>query len=310
MRRIAVAVRSFLPSTISKFTDLSDARVSLKFMLALLAVMLPVSIVIFTTNLRATSNIITVTNTTDPASTSGNKFCTLREAINNANAKSDTSGGDCTAGTGTDTIVFSVSGTITLAQGTLPAIANSSPGSLTIDGTGQTITVDGASLFGVLAVNSGATLTVNDLTIAHGNASSLGGGVDNEGGTLTVTNSTFSSNSAPNGDGGGIYSGICSGVVLMCSGGALTVSNSTFSSNSADGTTTSEGYGGGIAIVGGTLTVSNSTSLPTRAPAVASTVTSWRRSATAPSRATSATSLSMAPSPAESQMITFVVAPR
>ena len=85
-------------------------------MIALLAVLLPCSVLVFTTNLRATSNIITVNNTTDPASTSGNGFCTLREAINNANATSDTSGGDCAAGTGTDTINFSVSGTITLAR--------------------------------------------------------------------------------------------------------------------------------------------------------------------------------------------------
>ncbi len=62
-----------------------------------------------------TPNVITVNNTTDPSSTSGNGFCTLREAINNANAKSDTSGGDCAAGTGNDRIVFSVSGTITLS---------------------------------------------------------------------------------------------------------------------------------------------------------------------------------------------------
>src|SRR5689334_21200434 len=51
---------------------------------------------------------ITVNSTADDA-TAGNGQCTLREAINNANAASDTSGGDCTAGTtGTNTINFSV----------------------------------------------------------------------------------------------------------------------------------------------------------------------------------------------------------
>src|ERR1039458_4080243 len=60
---------------------------------------------------------ITVNNTTDPASTSGNGFCTLREAIDNANSPgTDTTGGDCVKGTGTDTISFSVSGTITLSS--------------------------------------------------------------------------------------------------------------------------------------------------------------------------------------------------
>ena len=188
----------------------SRAIVRPGLLVALLIVVAPVCLVLTQSRLHASGNTTTVDNLTDPASTSGNGFCTLREAINNANAKSDTSGGDCTAGTGTDTINFSVSGTITLVQGTLPAIANTSPGSLTIDGTGQTITVDGANSFGVLVVNSGATLTVNDLTIAHGNASSLGGGIDNEGGTLTVTNSTLSGNSAPNGEGGGSFRGICS----------------------------------------------------------------------------------------------------
>ncbi len=116
MSRIAVAVRALLLSTISRLTDISRARTSLKFIAVMLAVMLPGSLIFFAPNLRATSNIITVNNLTDPASTSGNGFCTLREAINNANAASDTSGGDCVAGTGTDTINFSVSGTIPLGR--------------------------------------------------------------------------------------------------------------------------------------------------------------------------------------------------
>src|SRR5262245_34896773 len=52
---------------------------------------------------------ITVSSTADDA-TAGNGQCTLREAINNANAAGDTTGGDCVAGTtGTNTINFSVS---------------------------------------------------------------------------------------------------------------------------------------------------------------------------------------------------------
>ena len=64
-------------------------------------------------------------------------------------------------------INFNVSGTITLGS-TLPAIANTSPGSLTIDGSGQAITVDGASMFQIFSVNSGATLNLKFLTLAHG----------------------------------------------------------------------------------------------------------------------------------------------
>ena len=166
-----------------------------------------------------------------------------------------------------DTINFSVSGTITLAS-SLPAIAIS----LTIDGSGQAITVDGATSFQILSVNSGATLNLRNLTIAHGFSSGDGGGVANEGtltvtnctfsnnstgingdgggidnaGTLTVTNSTFYDNSAGE-DGGGIYNGV----------GTLTVANSTFSDNSA-------GDGGGIDSFG-TLTVTNSTFYGNRA---------------------------------------------
>jgi hypothetical protein len=250
MRRIAVAVYSLLISGISKLTGLSDARVSVKFMIALLAVLLPCSVLVFTTNLRATSNIITVNNTTDPASTSGNGFCTLREAINNANAASDTSGGDCAPGTGTDTIKFSVSGTITLVQGTLPAIANSSPGSLTIDGSGQTIAIDGANSFRVLQVNAG-TLSLNSLTIAHGNGGAgNGGAIYNVGTSLTITNCTLSGNSTTT-------SGGSEGGAILSSGSVLTVDNSNFSDNSV-GFAQSAGSGGAIA-AGGTVTITNST---------------------------------------------------
>ncbi len=185
-------------------------------------------------------NTIIVNNITDPVSVSGNGFCTLREAINNANAESDTTGGDCVAGTGTDTIVFSVSGTITLSSSP-PPIANI----LTIDGSGQTITIDGDFNYQVLYVSSGATLNLAALTITHGAASPLcegGGGVYVDyGGTLNVTNSTFFENGAING-GGGIYND-----------GTLNVTNSTFSENSAYYL----GGGGGI-YNDGTLTVTNS----------------------------------------------------
>src|ERR1035437_6578041 len=120
MRDVAVAVCSLLlgvltdskralRGAISKLASFSGARTSLKFMVILVAVLLPCSLIFFPTGLRATSNIITV-NTLSDASTSGDGLCTLREAINNANSASDTTGGDCAAGTGTDIITFSVSG--------------------------------------------------------------------------------------------------------------------------------------------------------------------------------------------------------
>src|SRR5271154_1768128 len=115
------------------------------FIVALL-VLVPVCVVMIHSVLRAQPNTIIV-NTTVDDSTSGDGLCSLRKAINNANDETDVSGGDCVAGTGTDTINFSVSGTITLTSA-FPLILNN----LTIDGVGQAITVDGASAYQILYV--------------------------------------------------------------------------------------------------------------------------------------------------------------
>lgn len=162
--------------------------------------------------------------------------CTLREAIlaaNNAPANAN-----CGAGsTGNDTITFNVSGTITLGL-FLPNIV-SGAGTLTIDGGGS-VTISGNNAVRVMTVDSGADLTLRNLTIANASTPLSGGGVANSG-TLTVINSTFSGNNA--GSGGGI---------VNLSGGTLTVTNSVFTNNSAN-------TGGGIDNAGGTLTVANST---------------------------------------------------
>src|SRR5258708_6400575 len=123
-------------------------------MFALLAVLLPCSVLVFTTNLRAISNIITV-NTLSDASTSGDGLCSLREAINNAKSASDTADGDCAAGTGTDTIDFSVSGSISLNR-TLPAITQTSTGKLTSVVSRPTSTSYRGTLFGRFGVPAGA----------------------------------------------------------------------------------------------------------------------------------------------------------
>src|SRR5580700_6130633 len=70
--------------------------------------------------------------------------------------------------TAVDTINFSVSGTITLVAA-LPAITNTSPGALTING-GNAITIDGAHSFQIFSVNAGATLSLQNLTIANANS--------------------------------------------------------------------------------------------------------------------------------------------
>jgi CSLREA domain-containing protein len=141
----------------------------------------------------ARANTITVNTLTDEA-TSGDRLCSLREAINNANSATDTTDGDCAAGSGDDKIKFKVEGTIALTS-TLRAIVHT----LTFDGGGQ-VTIDGAVIqgtfiFQVLLVSSSATLEVDNLTIENGNAV-IGADTDDEGGTLTVRSSTFSNNTA------------------------------------------------------------------------------------------------------------------
>jgi hypothetical protein len=198
---------------------------------------------------------ITVSNTNDSGMGS------LRAAITTAN----------TTPTVATTVNFSVSGTITLLSA-LPEITNTSPGSLTIDGSGQAITVDGASTFQIFDVNAGATLNLQFLTLAHGfvlgneEGEGAGGAIFNEGGTLTVTNCTFSDNQSTGSAVGGSGSGLPGQGGAIWSDGTLTVTNCTFSGNGATGgagVTTGvgggDGDGGAIYNDGGGLTVTNST---------------------------------------------------
>ncbi|HEY6299560.1 MAG TPA: hypothetical protein VIW95_07940, partial [Candidatus Binatus sp.] len=160
-----------------------------------------------------------------------------------------------------DTINFSVSGTITLGS-TLPAIAIN----LTIDGSGQSVTVDGDSKFQIFTVNSGSMLSLQFLTLQNGSVtggSGADGGAILNNGQLTFTDCTFLDNRAT-GVVGSIIGGFGNGGAIF-NEGTLTVNNSTFSDNHATG-----GAGSGIGSFGGggqggaifnegTVTVSNST---------------------------------------------------
>jgi CSLREA domain-containing protein len=170
--------------------------------------------------------------------------CTLREAINAANALS-----------GADTITFQIpmmTGctaanvcTITLgALGTLPAIDDD----VTIAGSANSaaITVSGNNSVRVLTVNSDNILNLESMTIANGRCTDcLGGGIHNSG-TLNILNSTLTGNTAPlGGDGSGGGAGIYNL-------GAVNLANSTISGNNATQN------GGGI-LNSGVLAISNST---------------------------------------------------
>jgi CSLREA domain-containing protein len=183
----------------------------------------------------------------------GNGTCTLRAAIQEANALP----------AGTYEIKFNVTGIITLGSD-LPAIANN----IDINGPGaSSLTVSGANSFRPFLINSGKTVSISNLTIANSKNTSQAGGVENAGtltlsscvvsgntapqgagiendGTMTITNSTISGNSASL-DGAGINSY-----------GALTIAGSTVSGNVASGN------GGGISVsanAASSLTITNST---------------------------------------------------
>ncbi len=106
---------------------------------------------------------LTVNSTADTA-VQDDGDCTLREAINNVNAGSDTTdggaGGDCIAADGVDDTVMLPSGTITLTAN-LPAITES----IVIEGEGMDVTVvNGASLYGGID-SQGTDFTLKKITL-------------------------------------------------------------------------------------------------------------------------------------------------
>ena len=103
---------------------------------------------------------IVVNSLADPGRTG---ICALRDAITAANKMTKTNG--CAAGTGNDTIQFSVTGTLHLAS-TLPQVTDRR---LTITGPASPgITIDGGKKVQVMQVASSATLNLKNLTIADG----------------------------------------------------------------------------------------------------------------------------------------------
>ena len=166
--------------------------------------------------------------------------CTLREAINAANANADNSAITF------DTKVFAAAQTISLATA-LPKLSQT----VTITGPGAnllTVQATTQNVFDIFSVNSGVSAAVSGLTISNGRA-----GIFNNGGTVTVTNCILS------GNGTGIFNN---------PGGTVTVTNCTLSGNqtgifnngmvTATNCTVSGNAGNGISS-GGTLTATNCT---------------------------------------------------
>ena len=149
--------------TFQRVNNLISRHKKLVFLLAIVGalVSIPLSIV----NADA---IITVDSSADNT-TAGDGFCTLREAITNANNDSDSTSGDCVAGSGTDTIEFDITSnegagphTITIAS------------SLTIS---QSVIIDGTTETGYVANNASAPNPINGskmIEITGGGASIVG----------------------------------------------------------------------------------------------------------------------------------------
>ncbi len=240
------------------FTNRSNSRVFFVSLNITMALALLIGSAVSPTPARAAS---TITVTTSADNTTTDTFCSLREAITNANDDAMTFADCAVAGSGNDTIVFANGITSIVLGSTLPTISDFD--GLTING-GSDVTINGSDTYRILIVDGGISLTLENLTLKDGACTSCaGGGIYSSGGTVTlnnsaitssqqgifvyngtvtITNSTFSGNSST-------YGGA---VNASGSSSMLTISNSVFSSNDSPG-------GGGSAVYsGGTMTITNS----------------------------------------------------
>ncbi len=210
----------------------------------------------------------------------GNGLCSLREAIANAETDTDTSGGDCVAGSGTDTISLASGSTYTLPDAAisdpdyfdsgLPAINSAiviagnaaiierdpslfpgfgcTPPAFRIAYVGPTgdLTIDNATLQHGCGWSGGAlfnrgTLALTASTVRNNRANASAGAIQNDG-TLSIVRSTIDGNDTYGGAGGAIVNT-----------GTLNVVQSTISGNQT------AGAGGGIDNTKGAAQVANST---------------------------------------------------
>lgn len=204
----------------------------------------------------AASNAAVITVNDPLPVTLANGFCSVSEAIHNANDDAATHA-DCVAGSGTDTIQLAVTTTYeitvpdnnTMEPTGLPLVSSE----MVIEGNGSTVQRSealGTPLFRILLITTTGNLTLNDLTVRNGKTGSpvnggffgvqVGSGIRNFG-TLTLNRCTVRDNLGETWHGGGI-----------ASSGSLTVNDSVIAHNDAGDD------GGGIAVSGGLLAVNNS----------------------------------------------------
>ncbi len=182
---------------------------------------------------------ITVTTTED--SVAADSFCSLREAVDNANNDSQLHG-DCAAGSAKDLIVFDPAlsaRTINLSSTILINSSIDINGDISGDDN-PNITINGNS--NQIFLNTSAALGVNALNLTGGNSTN-GGAIRVFEGSMNMTNCLVTNNGDSNGSGGGLY---------LRGNGTTTIDNSTFIGNTAF-------FGGALYIRGHQLTINNST---------------------------------------------------
>jgi predicted outer membrane repeat protein len=112
--------------------------------------------------------------------------------------------------------------------------------SMTIDGAGHSVSLDGNNAITVLRVAPGMTFSLQNLSVMNGHDPNYAGGIFVDG-MLSATNVYFSSNS-----------GYLGGGIFVSASGQAMVTNSTFNNNSAR-------LGGAIYATNSTVTVNSST---------------------------------------------------
>jgi CSLREA domain-containing protein len=214
----------------------------------------------------ASATTYTVTSTADESpAAADNGVCTLREAINMASTNSAApADGDAACGaagqTSADTINISATPILMIAA---VGTDDNHDGDFDLIGPGGDLTINTAVAGGANAVlhgpvddrvidklpgNSGL-LTLNGITVQHGNAgpsgaNAEGGGIRTQSGNLALTGGSLVQSNAASSRGGGVFVG---------GGASLTVNNATITNNSVElpaGLTAGVG-GGGIALSGG-----------------------------------------------------------
>jgi CSLREA domain-containing protein len=191
----------------------------------------------------------------------GNGICTLRAAIQEANALTSCS---------PITIGFSVNGTITL-DNALPEITHPNL-TLTGNGAANTIISGNNAVRGLSVTADNRTLALNSLTITNANSTTNGAALSISGinNTLTLTNCVLSNNTTTT-NGGGLYlagtgttamltNTTVSGNTAVSGGGLyLSISTLTLNNGTISGNTGTTGSGGGVLVTnGGTLNANDS----------------------------------------------------